>query len=367
MKSLHVLGSRQFGGADRFYVRLIQALAAAGHETVAVNRPGSPVAEALAATPAELPVRQYHLPFANKWDLATVLRLRALVRRERPMAVQSYMGRATRLTRVPRRSGAAHIARLGGYYKLDGYYRHCDAWVGNTRGVCDYLVGEGLPRERVFHIGNFVPPPRTVTDAELAALREEAGLPPSARVLFALGRFIGIKGMDDLLRAFARMPGEDRDGRPLRLVIVGDGPLAGELHALAGELGVAGRVHWPGWLDDPEPWFGLADVLVCPSRHETLGNVILEGWNHGLPVVSTRTPGATEIARDGDNALLVPREDPPALAEALERALALDADGRAAMVAAGHAELTRAHGEAAVVEAYVRLYDTLHRGTGGWG
>ncbi|WP_435103415.1 glycosyltransferase [Arhodomonas sp. AD133] len=357
MKSVHVLGSRQFGGADRFYVRLIEALNAAGHETVAVNRPGSPVARALAASG----VRQYHLPFANKWDAGTVARLRRLLRRERPDAVQTYMGRATRLTRVPARLGASHIARLGGYYKLDGYYRHCDAWVGNTRGVCDYLVREGLPAERVFHIGNFVPPPRTVTAGERAALRLRLGLPEEARVVFTLGRFIDIKGFDDLLRAFARLPAE-HGGRPLHLIIVGDGPLAGDLRALAAELGVAPRVHWPGWQDDPDPWFALGDVLVCPSRHETLGNVILEGWNHELPVAGTRTPGANEIVRDGDNGLLAPCEDPAGLAAVLAELLALDDSQRASLVTAGRETLEREHGETAVVDGYVSLYERLRNG-----
>ena len=54
------------------------------------------------------------------------------------------------------------MARLGGYYKIDGYYRHAHAWVGNTQDICDFMVKEGLPPERVFYIGNFVPQPRAV-------------------------------------------------------------------------------------------------------------------------------------------------------------------------------------------------------------
>lgn len=364
MKSLHVLGSSQFGGADRFYVRLIQALAAAGHETVAVNRPGSPVAEALAATPGDLPVRQYHLPFANKWDFATVLRLRALVRRERPAVVQSYMGRATRLTRLPRSSGATHIARLGGYYKLNGYYRHCDAWVGNTQGICDYLVKEGFPPERVFRIGNFVPPPPAVERGAVERARSDFGLSDDAWVLFALGRFIRKKGFDDALRAFARLP-KERHGRPVHLLLAGDGPLNADLRSLAAELDIGERVHWTGWRDEPEVLFALADALVCPSRHEPLGNVILEGWNHGLPVVSTRTLGACELISDGIDGLLAPCEDPEGLARVLGELLASDDTRLGELAAAGKAVLAREHSEAAVVGAYGTLYHELESGRGG--
>jgi len=356
MKLIHVLGSRQYGGADRFYVRLVEALNRAGHPTLAVNRPGSPVARALAATS----VRQHHLPLANQWDFLSVLRLQQLIRHEHPAVVQTYMGRATRLTRVPRSVPTRHVARLGGYYRIRGYYEHCDAWVGNTRGVCDYLVGEGLPADRVFHIGNFVSGPRTVTEEERAGTRRMLGVPPDALVLFSLGRFIGVKGFDTLLQAFADLPAGIGE-RPLHLVLLGDGRLREPLRAFAQELGVARRVHWPGWHDDPEPFFAIADLLVCPSRHETLGNVILEGWSHGLPVVSTMTPGAREIVTDEVNGLLMPVADAGALAFRIEALLRADSDTWQRLTQAGAIELIRRHGAEAVVNAYVDLYERVAR------
>jgi len=351
---IHVLGSRQYGGADQFYVRLVNALHEAGHHIVAVNRPGSPVARALDRTG----VAQHRLPLANQWDFVSVLRLRRLIARERPAVVQTYMGRATRLTRVPRASPARHIARLGGYYKLRGYYEHCDAWVGNTRGVCDYLVREGMPAARVFHIGNFVTGPRAFAEEERDGLRQMLALPEDAIVLLALGRFIGVKGFDTLILALAAMRTESH-GRPVHLVLVGDGRLREPLQALAGETGVAGRVHWPGWHDDPEPFFAIADVLVCPSRHETLGNVILEGWSHALPVVATMTPGACELITDEGNGLLVPVGDPEALAFRIQALLNADDDSWRRLVDAGTLEILRHHAPDAVVAAYTALYERV--------
>ncbi|MGD8710890.1 MAG: glycosyltransferase [Ectothiorhodospiraceae bacterium] len=354
MKTIHVLGSHQLGGADKFYVRLIEALNGAGHEAVAVNRPGAPVARVLDT----LGIRQHHLPLANKWDVVSVARLRRLIRNEKPDAVQTYMGRATRLTRVPGSLGVPHVARLGGYYKINGYYEHCDAWVGNTRGVCDYLVREGLPASRVYLIGNFVAPASRVPAAYLDSLRGRLDLPDDARVLFALGRFVDVKGFDVMLQALERLPRE-MDGRPLHALIVGDGPLREPLTALAAQLGVEDRVHWAGWHDDPEAFFHLADILICPSRHETLGNVILEGWNHDLPVVSTTTAGAREIVTDGVNGLLAPIDHPGALASRIQDALRLDGHGRGELVRAGRETLDRHHGREAVVAAYIDMYTQL--------
>lgn len=352
--SIHVLGGRQFGGADQFYVRLIRGLREAGQGVTAINRAGSPVAQALAHDG----VPQVHFPFANSYDAWTAWRLRALVARREPCIVQTYMGRATRLTRLPRHSPSVHIARLGGYYKIDGYYRHAHAWVGNTRGLCDYLVQSGLPAERVFHIGNFVPDPVVATPAQLAGLRAEWQLPDGAWVLFTLGRLIDIKGFDDLLRAVALLPREI-DGRPWVLLIAGNGPLEAELKALTAQLKLENQVRWLGWQDPPDACYGLADVFVCPSRKETLGNVILEAWNHGLPVVSTRTPGATELIDDGRTGLLVPIEAPEALAGRIHDMLAATPSQRTDMGAAGRHHLQANFSQPAIVGAYLSLYDRL--------
>lgn len=354
MKSLHVIGSRQLGGADRFYIRLIEALNAAGHETIAVNRAGSPVAARL----RRLDVPQHHLPFANKWDAFSAWRLRQIIRSEAPAAVVSYMGRATRLTRVPADQPAAHIARLGGYYKIRGYYEHCDAWIGNTRGVCDYLIGQGLPAEHVYHIGNFVAQPVRVESSDIEALRTALGIPHEALILLALGRFIAIKGFADLLAAFARLPARIGD-RPLHLIVVGDGPLRPSLHALASQLAVQPRLHWAGWQDEPQVFYQLADVLVCPSRHETLGNVILEAWSYGLPVVSTGTPGARALIVDAENGLLAPCGDVSRLAQRILDLLCLPDVQRTALAAAGSRTLQRDHSREAVVAAYTRLFRRL--------
>lgn len=354
MKSLHVIGSRQLGGADRFYVRLIEALHAAGHETIAVNRAGSPVAGLL----KRLNLPQHHLPFANKWDALSAWRLRRLIRSEAPAAVVSYMGRATRLTRVPADQPAVHIARLGGYYKIRGYYEHCDAWIGNTRGVCDYLIGQGLPAERVYHIGNFVAQPVRVENAQIQALRATLGVPEEALILLALGRFIAIKGFADLLTAFARLPARI-GGRPLHLILVGDGPLCSSLHTLANRLAVQPRLHWAGWQDEPQAFYQLADVLVCPSRHETLGNVILEAWSYGLPVVSTCTPGARALIVDAENGLLTPCGDVPRLAQRILDMVRLPDAQRTALAAAGSCTLQRDYSRETVVAAYTRLFQRL--------
>lgn len=348
IRCLQIIGSRGGGGAENFYVHLAGALAAGGAEVTAVHPRGAVVCAALGPGVAHI-----HLPMWSVLDLYSRWRIGRLARAQAPVVVQTYMGRATRLTRLPRRPGLVHVARLGGFYALR-HYRHAQAWVGNTRAICDHLRQAGFPAERVFHIGNFAPAPPPVAVAEREALRAELGLPPDARVAVVVARLHENKGLPDLLQALPAAQAQ-LGARPLRLVCVGDGPLRETLHRQAQALGVAAQVVWTGWRDAPWRYLALADLAVCPSRHEPLGNVILEAWAAGKPILSTRTHGGEELITHGRDGWLVPVRDPAALAGALATLL-LDDALRLTLAQGGAATLAQRHAPAAVVGAYRDLY-----------
>jgi glycosyltransferase involved in cell wall biosynthesis len=165
--------------------------------------------------------------------------------------------------------------------------------------------------------------------------------PPGAPRLLALGRLHRNKGFDVLLRALALLPGA-------HLSLAGEGPERAALEALAREGGVADRVSFLGWREDTGALLAACDVFVCPSRHEPLGNVVLEAWSAARPVVAAAVQGPCEIMRDGETGLLVPPEAPEPLAAAVAALLA-DAPRRAALAAAGRAEFERAHAAAPVL------------------
>jgi glycosyltransferase involved in cell wall biosynthesis len=352
--SLHIIGSRQLGGAESFYLRLVRALNEQGGQTaMAVIRPNSPLRQVLDGEK-----RQFHVPMRNGWDLFSMVSIRRLTRETGADIVQSYMGRGSRLTRLPEQGHAIHVARLGGFYKIDGYYRHAHAWVGNTRELCDYLVRAGLPARRVYQIGNFVEPAVPSGEIAIRELRNSLDVPAEAVVLFSLGRFIDIKGFDDLLSAFAKLPPEFH-GRPIFLVIAGDGPLGPSLLKQSRELQIDTRVRWAGWQSHPGPYFEMADIFVCPSSHETLGNVILEAWAHRLPVVSTRTPGGLELIAEGETGLLAPCKDPRGLANRLAELLEGGPSGWEPLADRGAHALKNKHGKEAVVGQYLAMYQEL--------
>lgn len=129
-----------------------------------------------------------------------------------------------------------------------------------------------------------------------------------------------VKNIDVLLEAFARL---ETSQQQLRLVLIGDGPLRGELERLATHLGVRERVEFTGAQDQPviRRFLQGCSVFVLPSRSESFGLAALEAMACGKPVVASRVGGIPEIIEDGQNGLLVQPGDPDALCDAISRVL----------------------------------------------
>ncbi|MCM8593929.1 glycosyltransferase [Accumulibacter sp.] len=352
MRVIQVIGSTGGGGAEAFFVRLSNALHEAGENLVAVSQPCSQVAgELLPGLP------QQHVRMRGVWDLWARWCLKRIIGQVQPAIVQTWMGRATRLVSLPRGRRPIHLARLGGYYNLRGY-RHAHAWVGNTAGVCDYLVRNGFPAGRVHHVGNFVDLAQDVDPLRRLDLRQQYGVPEEAMLIVSAGRLHPIKGFSDLLGAFSVLPPSVGE-RPVWLLIAGAGEMAFALRDQAGHLGIGQRLCWAGWQRDIGQVLDIADIVVCPSRQETLGNVILEAWAHGKPVVSTATQGALEIVIDEHNGLIVPCARPDDLASALRELLTADERTRSSLGEAGRSTVRLHHGRQAVVDQYRALYRQL--------
>ncbi|MFQ5784192.1 MAG: glycosyltransferase [Alphaproteobacteria bacterium] len=335
---MQMMAGAPHGGAEAFFVRLVAALGRAGLSQRAVIRHDAERAAAL----RDAGVAVTELRLGGPLDLMTTPRLKREISEFAPDAVLTWMGRATR--HCPR-GPFVHAARLGGYYKLDSY-RRCDHLVANTRGIARYLVEQGWPQERVHYLPNFVDakPLRAMPRARLQT-------PDDAPLLLALGRLHRNKAFDVLIEALTTLP-------DVWLWLAGEGPLAGELAALAGYCGVARRVRFLGWRDDVAALLAAADVLVCPSRHEPLGNVVIEGWAHGVPVVAAASAGPAELIDDGETGLLVPVDATAALAAVLAR-LSADKRLRRRLAKRGRAAYAAAYTRDAVVRRYLDFFERV--------
>jgi len=120
-------------------------------------------------------------------------------------------------------------------------------------------------------------------------------------------------------------------------------------------LGVANRVRFLGWRSDASALYRTADVCIFPSRYEPLGNVVIQSWAHGLPVIAAESQGPKALIQHGDDGLLVPVDDADALAEGVRRLLG-DTMLRTRFAAAGGARVEAEFSEAAVVAQWKALF-----------
>ncbi len=344
---LQAIAGATHGGAESFFTRLAAALQRAGQPQRVLIRQNSNRAQSLRAAG----VAVGELTFGGAFDLTTRRAFAREITAWGPDIVLTWMSRATRL--CPH-GNFVHVARLGGYYDLK-YYRRCDHLIGNTRAIVDYAVAKGWPRQRISYLPNFVPDAR----AEAASLAPDAiGWGERKPLALALGRLHPNKGFDLLLEAFAGT-------REVILWIAGDGPLRLTLERLATRLGIAGRVRFLGWREDVPRLFAAADLLICPSLHEPLGNVVIEAWSAGLAVVATASDGPAGLIEDGESGILVPLPGargggPRALADAIERVCA-DPALRARLGNAGRRAYEAQFTEPIVVAGYRSFFDEVTR------
>lgn len=325
------------GGAERFFVNLAQAFARRGLEQHFVIRPNRSWEGEIAALG---PVIRNNFSRLSPYSLVAHAQVEWLVRRWKPDAVMAWMPRAGRL--IHPWPGVVKLARMGDFPNNLKHFGHCDVLVGNLPGIATRCRELGWQKP-VLTISNF---PRAVSPVPVPRSRLET--PEDAFLVAASGRFVPRKGFDVLLRAVARLPGA-------WLWLLGEGQERAALEALARDLGIAERVRFAGWVAEPIHYTAAADAFVMPSRHEPLGNTLLEAWAAGVPSVATRSEGPDWYMRDGIDGIVTALDDDGAIAAGLARIR----DDRAlaqGFVANAKARLAELFTEEAVVNAYLRVF-----------
>ena len=339
MKIMQVMAGAEFGGAEAFFVRLANAFQRVSSiEQKVIIRQNPSRAALLCAGDVE-PVE---MKFGGRFDFATPRALKREIDEFKPDVVLTWMNRATHM--CPK-GDFVHVARLGGYYDLK-YYGACDHLVGNTEDIVEYLAEQGWPREKAHYLPNFV------SGEQADSLdRGEYYTPKGVPLIVALGRLHENKAFDTLLRAIARVP-------DVYLWLAGDGPLKEELQKLAEELGIKPRVRFLGWRDDTAALMATADLFVCPSRHEPLGNVVIEAWAQGLPVVAADSMGPGMLIENMETGVLVPIDDEIAMAKAI-RSVLKDPNLADRIARQGNNEYHESFTEDRVVASYMEFFEKV--------
>jgi glycosyltransferase involved in cell wall biosynthesis len=375
MSILFVIDNLEFGGGERGFLQLVQALAGEGESVSVVAQSGGPFEAGVRAAGATFePMRM-----TSRAGVGTILRLRRLVCTERFAVVHSQGARADFLTRLallglpaPRLVSTIQMPvdgfdvsplRRALYRVFDGLGRgRVDRFIVVSRALQHLLTADrGLPSRRVVLVANGVETDQLTPAARrqmAGPARRALGVDEITPLVGAAGRLVAQKGFGDLVTAMhhvvARVP-------EARLAIAGDGPLREALAARARASGLS--LLLPGFQEDVSRFLAALDVLVIPSVREGFPMITLEGMALGLPIVATAIAGVVEQIEPDIDGLLVAPGDPGALGAAIARVL----EDRALGERLGQAARRRAVGRfdvSRMLDATRRVYADLSEVSG---
>ena len=239
-------------------------------------------------------------------------------------------------------------------------YRCAHRVVANSSlGVKLLIDKEHVPAARVLELPNFLEE-RAFNHVPVevrSARRRSWDVPQGAFVIGTVARLAPVKNHALVLRALQRL---DED---VHLVLIGEGPSRHALEELAKELHVDRRVHFTGQLVETENLHQFFDVSVLCARSEGFPNAVIEALAAGCPVVATPVGGVPEVIIERQTGLLVPIDQPDALAASVEE-LRRDAGLRERLCEAGPACVRSRYHQTLVIAQLEALYQSLARRDG---
>ena len=315
MRVMNVMLSRGVGGLEFVALQYARLFAERGDESLLVLNRASSLAASIPGN-----VRVCATMGSSLFNPLNYLRLVHAIRAARPDVVFFHAGRAARfgqkirglLPRTVRLIGVAHGAGVKAFHEMD-----CVVAVSESvrrELTADWQAPEGRVRvlENAVRVPS-APPPRSA---------HPAARPP---VIGFLGRFDDCKGVDVLIDACALLK---KRGVAFSLRLGGAGPLEAALRARVAEKELDADVIFLGWIrgdEEKAAFFDVLDVFAMPSREEAFGVVLVEAMAHAKPAVASDCEEPAHIVRTADCGLVVPKDDPAALADALAALLSAPA------------------------------------------
>jgi len=345
-KIVRIIARMNVGGPARQVIELSRGLANRGFETVvATGEPagweGDLRSQAEAAGVRVVTVPGLAAPVRSLRDLQALAGLTKLLRRERPSLVHTHTAKAGVLGRLAAQAAgvAARVHTFHGTV-FEGYFsparsrwivrvertlaRRTQRIVAVSHAVADELEQAGIDPailrviEPVVDLSGYLSTPR-----RKGALRRELGIATDEVLLGWVGRLVPIKRPQMLLDAAAILVASHPKAR---FVIVGAGPLEGELRATLESSSLRGKVHMLGFRSDMASVYSDLDWIVSTSAKEGMPVALLEAAAAGVPAVATPVGGTPELVADERSGVLTLATTGADLARTLQRVLELPAD-----------------------------------------
>jgi len=292
-----------YGGLEKLFLDEIEMLGLAGVEARGVVRRNTPLARY---------ARDRNLAFDeitafSDWDPFSTRALRQITNRERPYLVMCVGRKAHRLVgRVVRTE--VPVIPMVQKRRFDRGFPYTGVLVAAEHRRLT-LIEDGVSSADVLVIPNAVRlPPLPKTDYRIG--------PGQPARISTLGRLHEKKGFGILIAAIKRLIDH---GIPVTCTIAGDGPERASLGTLIERENLSHAVALPGWTDDVAAFLSQGDIFALPSFQEDFPLAVLDAMASGMPIVASAIDGPKDFLIHGITALLVPPNDPIAMADALER------------------------------------------------
>lgn len=275
--------NRKLGGAEQAFLDYYSALTLKGHEVVNIT--------SLFAKINNKKISSLKLPNLFPWCILSKIYLKLLILFYRPDVIIVHGGRAVNFAYGTRVEGTPIIGITHSYSTR--HILKCNYIIALDQLLKQHLINSGYPESQIFIVPNMINTlPRRLNNFSQKK---------TEYVIGALGRFVPEKGFNYLIEAISIL----RDKKyHVKLLIGGAGPLEIQLRKLARGLNIDKNVEFIGWVNDKESFFKTVDIFCIPSVFETFGIVALEAMSHQVPIVATKTAGASQIFEAGSDALI---------------------------------------------------------------
>lgn len=300
MNIINAMFSKVNGGLEQVFLNYIPALESQGNHVVPVIHPEAEIKDHCPQDNLRL-VHNY-----NQYDPFAIFRLRRLIKQEDADCIITHSYRAAYLfkksrTKVPKIA----VCHVKSHYEFGG-----DAIIAITEQMRQDIIKAGKDPKTVFTVPNMIDLPEDLQFKQ----PKDTDIP----VIGACARFVDIKGIDIFIDALAELKLRNI---PFLAKIAGDGKERERYIQLIQRHELQEQVQLLGWVYDRDPFYDNLDIFCLPSREEAFGLVVLESMKHSLPMVLADLSGPREILGVSESALLVPAENPTAMADGLERVI----------------------------------------------
>ena len=337
LRILNILSGSNQGGAEKFFERLSIAFEKKKNiKQKIIMRRSENRYKILNKNIVDI----YQVNFFNFLNPILHYQIKQIIKKFKPHIIMTWMNRASKILPSLKFVDELKIGRLGGYYKIKNY-ANCDYLVVNTPDIKRYVIEKGWDPLRVVCIPNFVETYNNKSNEN----QED--------ILLCMGRFHENKAFDIIIKAMPYLPN-------FKLWLVGDGKLEKFYKDLIFKLNLSSRVKIFSWTNEISEYLSKCKILICPSRHEPFGNIVVDGWSHKVPVIVSNNGGPNLFLRHKHNGMKFETDNMFDLVKQIH-SVAKDSRLRKKIVNNAYKEYKKKFSEKIVVEKYINFFKRISK------